>query len=81
MQTKGVMLTIVQIEIAIQRCAILLFNIPTLIYVFSGTAQSVGCTVDGDHPHSVIEEIDDGEREIPEVKDNQSVYTNFKCVG
>lgn len=31
-----------------------------------GTCQSVGCTVDGQHPHSVIEEIDAGEREVPE---------------
>mmetsp|Transcript_11463 Transcript_11463/g.11467 ORF Transcript_11463/g.11467 Transcript_11463/m.11467 type:complete len:173 (+) Transcript_11463:97-615(+) len=29
-----------------------------------GTCQSVGCTVDGDHPHDLIEEIDDGEREV-----------------
>merc|ERR1712029_439810 len=31
-----------------------------------GTAQSVGCTVDGQPPHSVIEEIDAGDREVPE---------------
>merc|ERR1712087_434576 len=31
-----------------------------------GTCQSVGCTVDGSHPHTVIEEIDAGEREVPE---------------
>merc|ERR1712077_110143 len=31
-----------------------------------GTAQSVGCTVDGKPPHDVIEEINDGEIEIPE---------------
>eukprot|EP00053_Salpingoeca_punica_P020227 m.211122 g.211122 ORF g.211122 m.211122 type:complete len:168 (-) comp17852_c0_seq1:232-735(-) len=29
-----------------------------------GTAQSVGCTVDGRHPHDLIEEIDSGEREV-----------------
>jgi large subunit ribosomal protein L12e len=29
-----------------------------------GTAQSIGCTVDGMHPHDMIEEIDDGEREV-----------------
>ena len=33
-----------------------------------GTAQSVGCTVDGNHPHDVIENIDAGEVEIPEVR-------------
>lgn len=31
-----------------------------------GTAQSVGCTVDGKPPHDVIEGIDEGEIEIPE---------------
>lgn len=31
-----------------------------------GTAQSVGCTVDGKHPHDVIQGIDDGEVEIPD---------------
>ena len=29
-----------------------------------GTAQSVGCTVDGKHPHDWIEAIDDGEVEV-----------------
>ena len=32
-----------------------------------GTAQSVGCTVDNKHPHDVIEEITNGEIEVPEV--------------
>ena len=32
-----------------------------------GTAQSVGCTVEGSHPHDIIEAIDDGETEIPDV--------------
>ena len=32
-----------------------------------GTAQSVGCTVDGQDPHDIIEEIHEGEGpEIPE---------------
>jgi len=31
-----------------------------------GTAQSVGCTVDGRPPHDVIEGIDSGEVEIPD---------------
>lgn len=30
-----------------------------------GTAQSVGCTIDGRAPHDVIEEIDDQTIEIP----------------
>lgn len=31
-----------------------------------GTAQSVGCTVDGKAPHDVIDEINDGSVEVPE---------------
>ncbi|GLH07048.1 hypothetical protein R5R35_013436 [Gryllus longicercus] len=31
-----------------------------------GTAQSVGCTVEGKPPHDVIEQIDNGEVEVPE---------------
>lgn len=31
-----------------------------------GTAQSVGCTIDGQHPHDVIEAIDSGEMEVPD---------------
>ena len=30
-----------------------------------GTAQSVGCTVDGSNPHDIIEQINDGATEIP----------------
>mgnify|MGYP003572533747 FL=1 len=30
-----------------------------------GTAQSVGCTVDGMGPHDVIDKINDGEYEVP----------------
>uniref|UniRef100_A0A4W3JC70 Large ribosomal subunit protein uL11 n=1 Tax=Callorhinchus milii TaxID=7868 RepID=A0A4W3JC70_CALMI len=32
-----------------------------------GTAQSVGCTIDGKHPHDVIDEINDGTMECPTV--------------
>ena len=31
-----------------------------------GTAQSVGCTVDGKPPHDVIEAIDAGDIVVPE---------------
>jgi large subunit ribosomal protein L12e len=31
-----------------------------------GTAQSVGCTVDGQPPHDIIEQIDEGEIDIPD---------------
>merc|ERR1712062_292058 len=31
-----------------------------------GTAQSVGCTIDKQNPHTVIEKIDAGEIEVPE---------------
>lgn len=31
-----------------------------------GTAQSVGCTIDGQHPHDVIESVKSGEIEVPD---------------
>lgn len=31
-----------------------------------GTAQSVGCTVDGQPPHDIIDAINSGELEVPE---------------
>ena len=31
-----------------------------------GTAQSVGCTVDGQPPHDVIDQINSGEIEVPD---------------
>lgn len=31
-----------------------------------GTAQSVGCTIDGKPPHDVIDEINDGSMEVSE---------------
>ncbi|XP_068203361.1 large ribosomal subunit protein uL11 isoform X1 [Palaemon carinicauda] len=31
-----------------------------------GTAQSVGCTVEGQNPHDIIEGIDDGTIEVPD---------------
>merc|ERR1712179_245899 len=31
-----------------------------------GTCHSIGCTVDGEHPHDLIDQIRDGEREVPE---------------
>lgn len=31
-----------------------------------GTAQSVGCKVDGQNPHDIIEKVDNGEYPVPE---------------
>ena len=31
-----------------------------------GTAQSVGCTVDGQPPHDIIDQINSGEIEVPD---------------
>jgi len=31
-----------------------------------GTAQSIGCTVDGEDPHDLIDKIRDGDLEVPE---------------
>ncbi|KAJ9121315.1 60S ribosomal protein L12 [Naganishia onofrii] len=41
-------------------------NLAGTVKEILGTAQSVGCTVDGKHPHDVIEGIDDGSVEVPE---------------
>ncbi len=41
-------------------------NLSGTVKEILGTAQSVGCTVDGRPPHDVIEGIDDGSVEIPE---------------
>ncbi|GAB6032740.1 60S ribosomal protein L12 [Chamberlinius hualienensis] len=32
-----------------------------------GTCQSVGCTIDGSHPHDVIDKVNNGELEVPDV--------------
>ena len=37
-----------------------------------GTCQSVGCTVEGSHPHDVIDKINNGETEVPEVSTSNS---------
>ena len=35
-------------------------------YSFStGTAQSIGCKVEGCHPHDVINQIDNGQVDLP----------------
>lgn len=31
-----------------------------------GSAQSVGCLIDGQHPHSIIEKINAGEMDVPD---------------
>lgn len=41
-------------------------NLAGVVKEILGTAQSVGCTVEKQHPHDVIESIDEGEIEIPE---------------
>jgi len=33
----------------------------------TGTCQSVGCTVEGSHPHDLIDRINAGEMEVPDV--------------
>lgn len=44
-----------------------------------GTAQSVGCTVDQEHPHDVIEKVNEGEIEIPDVSVREGGRA-FVCV-
>jgi len=41
-------------------------NLAGTVKEILGTAQSVGCTIDGKPPHDVIEGIDDGSVEVPE---------------
>ena len=36
-------------------------------FCYLGTCQSVGCTVEGQHPHEIIDKVNAGELEIPEV--------------
>merc|ERR1712213_128840 len=31
-----------------------------------GTAQSVGCTIDGQHPHDMIDRVNSGDLEVPQ---------------
>jgi hypothetical protein len=43
-----------------------------------GTAQSVGCNVDGRHPHDIIDDINSGAVECPAVSD---CYIRGKQLG
>lgn len=40
------------------------------MYLISGTAQSVGCRVDGKPPHDVIDAVNEGEYDIPDVRNS-----------
>ena len=53
-----------------------------------GTAQSVGCTIDGAHPHDKVDEINDGTLVIPVSRQQHTLYVtrfgkpsimNFSC--
>lgn len=44
------------------------FNVGTIKEIL-GTAQSVGCNVDGRHPHDIIDDINSGAVECPAVSD------------
>lgn len=41
-------------------------NLSGTVKEILGTAQSVGCTIDGKPPHDVIDEINEGGLEVPE---------------
>ena len=41
-------------------------NFSGVVREILGTAHSVGCTVDGEHPSDLIEQIKDGEFEVPD---------------
>ena len=38
---------------------------PGTVKEILGTCQSVGCTVDGSHPHDMVDQINDGNVTIP----------------
>ena len=42
-----------------------------------GTCQSVGCTVEGSHPHEVIDKVNSGDIEIPEVSIAYCTFSNY----
>ncbi|CAF0791681.1 unnamed protein product [Adineta steineri] len=37
----------------------------SIIEIFLGTAQSVGCKVEGSHPHDIINQISNGQVDVP----------------
>merc|ERR1712111_333498 len=41
-------------------------NLSGVVKEILGTAQSVGCTIDGQDPHDIIDGINDGSIEVPE---------------
>merc|ERR1712178_534865 len=41
-------------------------NLAGVVKEILGTAQSVGCSIDGQHPHDIIDKVNDGEYEVPE---------------
>jgi len=41
----------------------------------TGTCQSVGCTVEGSHPHDLIDKINAGELEMPDVSTTWSKFS------
>merc|ERR1711990_1066859 len=41
-------------------------NLAGVVKEILGTAQSVGCTIDGQDPHDIIDGINDGSVEVPD---------------
>merc|ERR1712113_1088360 len=41
-------------------------NLAGVVKEILGTAQSVGCSIDGQHPHDIIDKVNSGEYEVPE---------------
>ena len=44
---------------------LLIVEVCLIILCFIGTAQSVGCKVDGSHPHDIINQINNGQVDVP----------------
>ena len=54
-------------------------NLAGTVKQMLGTAQSVGCTVDGEPPHDIIDKINEGEIDIPVLSLSFLFLSLFYC--
>ena len=55
-------------------------NLAGTVKQMLGTAQSVGCTVDGEPPHDIIDKINEGEIDIPVLSLSFLFFPLFYCL-
>jgi hypothetical protein len=53
-------------DLGLSKQQLMLILIFFLFFPTLGTAQSVGCKVDGLNPHDIIEKVNSGEYNVPE---------------